>query len=163
MGRAHVTGSSTATALYLNAQADAGAQALQLFDSWVGNLGPDDYTPVRPAPHAPAVLMGSTPSVPAIHFGTDTGSLLELQRDAGGDVIGLDWRVDLGEAWDRLGPGVAVQGNLDPAVLFGPECRRSRARRGGSSTRPRAARPHLQPRPRHPAEHAGAQCARAGG
>ena len=55
-----------------------------------------------------------------IHFGTDTGSLLELQRDAGGSVIGLDWRVDLDRAWERLGDGVAVQGNLDPAVLLAP-------------------------------------------
>jgi uroporphyrinogen decarboxylase len=60
------------------------------------------------------------PEAPKIHFGTDTGSLLELQRDAGGDVIGLDWRVDLDAAWDRLGPDVAVQGNLDPALLFAP-------------------------------------------
>jgi uroporphyrinogen decarboxylase len=59
-------------------------------------------------------------SVPAIHFGTETGALLELQRDAGGAVIGIDWRVDLAEAWTRLGAGVAVQGNLDPAVLFAP-------------------------------------------
>jgi uroporphyrinogen decarboxylase len=58
------------------------------------------------------------PSVPVIHFGTDTGSLLELQRDAGGSVIGLDWRVGLDAAWDRLGDGVAVQGNLDPAILL---------------------------------------------
>jgi uroporphyrinogen decarboxylase len=60
------------------------------------------------------------PATPAIHFGTDTGSLLELQRDAGGHVIGLDWRVDLPSAWERLGPGVGVQGNLDPVVLFSP-------------------------------------------
>ncbi len=60
------------------------------------------------------------PAIPSIHFGTDTSTLLELQRDAGGDVIGLDWRIDLGDGWDRLGPTVAVQGNLDPAVLFAP-------------------------------------------
>jgi len=60
------------------------------------------------------------PALPVIHFGTDTGSLLELQRDAGGHVIGLDWRVELDCAWDRLGPSVGVQGNLDPAVLFAP-------------------------------------------
>jgi uroporphyrinogen decarboxylase len=60
------------------------------------------------------------PGVPAIHFGTDTGALLELQRDAGGQVIGLDWRVELDQAWRRLGPGVGVQGNLDPVVLFAP-------------------------------------------
>jgi uroporphyrinogen decarboxylase len=108
-----------ATIAYLNAQADAGAQVLQLFDSWVGNLSPDDYRRFV-QPHMARLFRGLRPGVPAIHFGTDTGSLLELQRDAGGDVIGLDWRVELDLAWDRLGPGVAVQGNLDPTVLFAP-------------------------------------------
>jgi uroporphyrinogen decarboxylase len=108
-----------ATALYLNAQAAAGAQALQLFDSWVGALGPDDYrTFVQP--HMRRLFDRLPTDVPAIHFGTDTGSLLELQREAGGQVIGLDWRVDLGQAWDRLGPDVAVQGNLDPVTLLAP-------------------------------------------
>jgi uroporphyrinogen decarboxylase len=106
-----------ATALYLNAQVEAGAQALQLFDSWVGNLGPVDYARFV-QPHMRRLFQRLVPSVPVIHFGTDTGSLLELQRDAGGDVIGLDWRVDLPLAWKRLGPSVGVQGNLDPAVLF---------------------------------------------
>ncbi len=108
-----------ATIAYLNAQADAGAQVLQLFDSWVGNLSPDDYRRFV-QPHMSRLFRGLRPGVPTIHFGTDTGSLLELQRDAGGDVIGLDWRVELDRAWDRLGPGVAVQGNLDPTVLFAP-------------------------------------------
>ena len=90
-----------------------------------------------------------------IHFGTDTSTLLELQRDAGGDVIGLDWRVDLAEAWERLGPGVAVQGNLDPAVLFAPI---EEVRRQASAVLERRRRPagaHLQPRPRDHAAHAG--------
>ena len=108
-----------ATIAYLNAQADAGAQVLQLFDSWVGNLSPDDYRRFV-QPHMTRLFLGLKPGVPTIHFGTDTGSLLELQRDAGGDVIGLDWRVELDRAWDRLGSGVAVQGNLDPTVLFAP-------------------------------------------
>lgn len=108
-----------ATAHYLNAQAAAGAQALQLFDSWVGNLGPDDYRRFV-QPHMRTLCQSLDPTVPVIHFGTDTGSLLELQRDAGGQVIGLDWRVELGRAWERLGPGVGVQGNLDPVVLFAP-------------------------------------------
>src|SRR5262245_38196282 len=105
-----------ATALYLNAQAAAGAQVLQVFDSWVGNLGPDDYRRFV-QPHMRRLFDQLDPAVPVIHFGTDTGALLELQRDAGGQVIGLDWRIELGAAWDRLGPGVAVQGNLDPVVL----------------------------------------------
>ena len=108
-----------ATALYLNAQAAAGAQVLQVFDSWVGHLGPDDYRRFV-QPHMRRLFSALEPSVPTIHFGTDTGSLLELQRDAGGDVIGLDWRIPLRQGWDRLGPGVGVQGNLDPTVLFAP-------------------------------------------
>lgn len=108
-----------ATLLYLNAQVAAGAQAVQVFDSWVGTLAPDDYRD-HVQPHMRRLFDGLPPEVPAIHFGADTGSLLELQRDAGGQVIGLDWRVELDRAWGRLGPGVAVQGNLDPAVLLGP-------------------------------------------
>jgi len=108
-----------ATALYLNAQAAAGAQVLQIFDSWVGTLGPHDYRRFV-QPHMRRMIAALTPGVPVIHFGTDTSTLLELQRDAGGDVIGLDWRVDLAEARGRLGPSVAVQGNLDPTVLFAP-------------------------------------------
>ena len=108
-----------ATAVYLNAQAEAGAQVLQIFDSWVGNLGPDDYRRFV-LPHMRRLFGALRPGVPVIHFGTDTGSLLDLQREAGGDVLGLDWRVELGPTWDRLGPGVGVQGNLDPVVLFAP-------------------------------------------
>jgi uroporphyrinogen decarboxylase len=107
------------TARYLNSQIAAGAQAIQIFDSWVGTLGPDDYSRFV-QPHMKRLFAQLDPSVPSIHFGTDTGSLLELQRDAGGCVIGLDWRVDLSRAWEQLGPHVAVQGNLDPVVLFAP-------------------------------------------
>jgi uroporphyrinogen decarboxylase len=102
---------------YLNAQIGAGAEAVQVFDSWVGCLGPDDYREYV-QPHTRRLIAALTPGVPVIHFGTATAALLEAMRDAGGDVIGLDWRVDLGEAWTRLGAGVAVQGNLDPVVLF---------------------------------------------
>jgi uroporphyrinogen decarboxylase len=107
------------TATYLSAQFAAGAQVLQLFDSWVGTLSPDDYMRFV-QPHMKTLFDALPPGVPTIHFGTDTGSLLELQRDAGGQVIGLDWRVSLDAAWDRLGPDVAVQGNLDPILLFAP-------------------------------------------
>jgi uroporphyrinogen decarboxylase len=106
-----------ATATYLNAQAAAGAQALQVFDSWVGTLSPADYRRFV-QPHMARLFARLDPAVPAIHFGTDTGSLLELQRDAGGAVIGLDWRVELDAARRRLGDGVALQGNLDPAILL---------------------------------------------
>jgi uroporphyrinogen decarboxylase len=101
---------------YLNAQVEAGAQALQLFDSWVGCLSVDDYREYV-LPHTRSVIEGIKPGTPVIHFGTGTAALLELMREAGGDVIGLDWRVDLGEAWARLGD-VAVQGNFDSVALF---------------------------------------------
>ncbi|HEY2524940.1 MAG TPA: uroporphyrinogen decarboxylase [Candidatus Binataceae bacterium] len=114
-----------ATVDYLNMQIAAGADLVQLFDSWVGTLGPDDYRSFV-LPHTAAVLSALRPGVPVIHFGTGTGNLLGPMRDAGGDIIGLDWRVDLGEAWARLGYEVGVQGNLDPVALFAdiPEIRR---------------------------------------
>ncbi len=108
-----------ATAAYLNGQIAAGADAVQIFDSWVGCLAPDDYREFV-LPHMRRLIESLTPGVPVIHFGTDTAALIELMKEAGGDVIGLDWRVDLKEAWRRLGYGVAVQGNLDPAALLAP-------------------------------------------
>ena len=102
---------------YVNGQIAAGAQAVQLFDSWVGALSPADYREFA-LPHTRGVITGLTPGVSVIHFSTGTGGLLELVRAAGGDVIGLDWRVDLADAWKRLGYDVAVQGNLDPAILL---------------------------------------------
>jgi uroporphyrinogen decarboxylase len=107
---------SRALVPYLNAQIEAGAQAVQLFDSWVGCLSPDDYREYV-LPHTRSIIQKIKPGVPVIHFGTGTATLLELMREAGGDVIGLDWRVDLRDAWDRLGD-VAVMGNLDSVALF---------------------------------------------
>jgi len=108
---------ATATARYLNGQIAAGADAVQIFDSWVGVLAADDYrTFVQP--HTHALIRALTPGAPVIHFGTGTAALLPLMRAAGGDVIALDWRVDLDTAWASLGHDVAVQGNLDPAVLL---------------------------------------------
>ena len=105
------------TADYLKMQIAAGADLVQIFDSWVGSLGPDDYRRFV-LPHMTAVISAIPANIPVIHFGTVTGNLLELMREGGGDVIGLDWRVDLAEAWARLGYDVAVQGNLDPIALF---------------------------------------------
>jgi uroporphyrinogen decarboxylase len=102
---------------YLNAQVAAGAQALQLFDSWVGCLSPADYREFV-LPHSKTVIDGITPGVPVLHFGTGTATLLELMLEAGGHIIGLDWRVRLDEAWGRLGNEVGVMGNLDPVALF---------------------------------------------
>jgi len=108
---------SRALVKYLNAQIEAGAQAVQLFDSWVGTLSPDDYRQYA-MPHTRNVVEGIKTGTPVIHFGTGTGALLELMRQAGGDVIGLDWRVRLDEGWKRVGHDVAVMGNLDPVALF---------------------------------------------
>ncbi|OGP88675.1 MAG: uroporphyrinogen decarboxylase [Deltaproteobacteria bacterium RBG_16_48_10] len=103
---------------YLNAQIRAGAQALQLFDSWVGCLSPTDYEKYV-LPYSRKVIDGVNRSVPLIHFATSSSTLLERMKQAGGDVIGVDWRVDLGEAWSRIGYDVAIQGNLDPVILLG--------------------------------------------
>jgi uroporphyrinogen decarboxylase len=105
------------TADYLQMQIAAGADIVQIFDSWVGSLSPDDYRRFV-LPHTASVIAAIPANVPVIHFGTVTGNLLELMREAGGDVIGLDWRVELADAWARLHYDVAVQGNLDPIALF---------------------------------------------
>lgn len=102
---------------YLRAQIAAGAQAVQLFDSWVGCLSPDDYLTYA-LPYSQKIFR-ALDGAPTIHFGTDTTTLLPLMRAAGGDVIGLDWRVPLHDGWRVLGD-VAVQGNLDPLALFAP-------------------------------------------
>ena len=105
---------------YLRQQIREGAQAIQLFDSWVGCLSPGDYAEYV-LPHVQVIFDGlKRENAPLIHFGTGTSTLLRLMRDAGGTVIGLDWRVPLDEGWAMLGPEVAVQGNLDPVVLFAP-------------------------------------------
>ncbi len=109
-----------AVAAFLQAQVRAGAQALQIFDSWVGCLSPRDYEQfVLPFMQKLFSQLKGL-DVPLIHFGVGTGHLLKLMKRAGGDVIGLDWRVPLGGAWAELGFDVAVQGNLDPAALLGP-------------------------------------------
>jgi len=105
---------------YLVAQIHAGAQAVQVFDSWVGTLNPQDYENFV-LPYSQKILQAvKKENVPAIHFGTNTTTLLPLMKQAGGDVIGLDWRIPLNDGWKILGDDVAVQGNLDPALLFAP-------------------------------------------
>ena len=111
---------TAAVTRFLEAQARAGAHALQVFDSWVGCLSPSDYR-AHVLPHMRRLFAELKElGVPLIHFGVGTGGLLELMQEAGGDVIGLDWRVHLDQAWQRLGWRAAIQGNLDPAVLLGP-------------------------------------------
>lgn len=105
---------------YLLAQIGAGAQAVQVFDSWVGALSPQDYLEYV-QPYSSRVLQAAQGSgVPVIHFGTGTHALLPAMKSAGGTVLGLDWRTPLDQGWDLLGPQVAVQGNLDPVALFAP-------------------------------------------
>ncbi len=104
---------------YLNAQIDAGVQALQLFDSWAGCLSPSDYKEYV-LPYSKKVIDGVGRRVPLIHFATSNAALLRLMKQAGGDVIGVDWRVDIAEAWALTGYDVGIQGNLDPVVLLGP-------------------------------------------
>src|SRR5256886_7132487 len=117
-----VTGVQTCALPILAGQARAGARALQLFDSWVGCLSPADYaTYVFPHSQRALELAGAS-GVPVIHFGTDTATLLADFARAGGDVIGVDWRVPLDVAWERIGSSTprAIQGNLDPVALLAP-------------------------------------------
>ena len=106
---------------FLRAQIEAGAQAVQLFDSWVGVLSPEDYRTFV-LPYSRRIFAAvAAPGVPRIHFGVGTGELLTLLRDAGAEVVGVDWTVPLDEARRRLGPATAVQGNLEPYLLLGPD------------------------------------------
>ncbi len=103
---------------YLLAQIEAGVDAVQLFDSWVGSLGPSAYKRFV-QPYSQRIFEAiKQADIPSIHFGTGTASLLELMADAGGDVISVDWRVDLDEAWARIGYDRGIQGNLDPTLLL---------------------------------------------
>jgi uroporphyrinogen decarboxylase len=104
-------------AAYVAAKVEAGADVIQLFDSWVGALSVADYEEFV-APYSAGILRAV--SVPTIHFGTGTAHLLPAMRDAGGDVIGLDWRIPLDRGWAEVGEDRGVQGNLDPSVLLGP-------------------------------------------
>jgi uroporphyrinogen decarboxylase len=121
-------------ARYVAAKARAGADVIQVFDSWVGALSPSDYEEFV-APYSARIL--AAVDVPTIHFGTGTATLLSAMADAGGDVIGLDWRIPLDRGWAEVGEDRGVQGNLDPAVLLGPwerieaEARAILARAGG--------------------------------
>ena len=119
---------ATMAIAYLDAQVDAGAQVVQLFDSWVGGLGPAEYAEFV-QPHVRRIV-AALDRVPVILFGTGTAALLELIADCGSDVIGVDHRVSLADAWQRVGPDRGIQGNLDGArVLAGWESTEAGARR----------------------------------
>jgi uroporphyrinogen decarboxylase len=108
------------TTAFLKVQIEAGASAVQLFDSWAGALAPQEYRRYVMPASAKVFDAVAGYGVPRIHFGVGTGELLGLMGEAGADVVGVDWRVPLDEAARRVGPGKALQGNLDPAVLFAP-------------------------------------------
>jgi uroporphyrinogen decarboxylase len=113
---------ATVVADYLTAQIDAGVDAVQVFDSWVGALNADDYREFA-LPHTQKIFAAIAGRVPTIHFGVATGAILHVMREAGGDVIGADWRAPLDEAWTRIGFDRGIQGNLDPTLLLGPRDR----------------------------------------
>jgi uroporphyrinogen decarboxylase len=110
---------ATVAADYLVAQIDAGVDAVQLFDSWVGTLNEADYREFA-LPHTRRIFDAIRGRVPTIHFGVSTGAILHVLAEAGGDVIGADWRTPLDEAWQRIGHDRGIQGNLDPTLLLGP-------------------------------------------
>jgi uroporphyrinogen decarboxylase len=113
---------SSIVADYLTAQIEAGVDAVQIFDSWVGALSATDYREFA-MPHTRRIFETVGARVPTIHFGTGTAAILEELREAGGDVIGVDWRIPIDEAWTRIGSKRGVQGNLDPTLLLGPPAR----------------------------------------
>jgi uroporphyrinogen decarboxylase len=106
---------------YAAQQVAAGAGVIQVFDSWVGALSPTDYRAYALAPTTTLIRNIQALGVPVIYFGVETASLLPLMRETGCDVLGLDWRTPLDQAWATLNHRVAVQGNLDPITLFAPE------------------------------------------
>jgi uroporphyrinogen decarboxylase len=110
---------TTVTILYLEGQADAGADAVQLFDSWLGLLGADAYREFV-QPYTARIFAAMKGRITSIHFSTGTVQLLEDIRDAGPDMVSVDWRLPLGRAWDVLGEAMGIQGNLDPALLMAP-------------------------------------------
>ena len=108
---------SAATLEYLEGQITSGAEAVQIFDSWAGVLSSEEYKKYV-LPYSKKLMNGLKGKVPVIHFGTGTGPFLEIFADAGGDVVGVDHHLSLKEGWERIGPRKAIQGNLDPKVLF---------------------------------------------
>jgi uroporphyrinogen decarboxylase len=111
----------TVLVAYAQQQVEAGADVIQVFDSWAGALSVADYRQYCLAPTTELIQRIRALGVPVIYFGVDTASLLPTFRETGADVIGLDWRIPLAEGWKAVGPGCAIQGNLDPITLFAPQ------------------------------------------
>ncbi|HUE89836.1 MAG TPA: uroporphyrinogen decarboxylase [Vicinamibacterales bacterium] len=126
---------ATVVADYLSAQIDAGVDVVQVFDSWVGALNETDYREFA-LPHTRKIFEAIGGRVPTIHFGVASASILHVMREAGGDILGADWRIPLDDAWQRVGYDRGIQGNLDPTLLLGP---RDRLKRGVSDVLARAA------------------------
>ncbi len=140
---------------YMKAQVEAGAQVIQIFDSWAGALSSADYREFV-LPHTRKIfdaIRGT--GVPTIHFGTGTANILQDLREAGGDVIGADWRIPLDEAWDRIGPRPRDPGQSRSDAAARAARPHARGRRRRARTRGRTPGPHLQSRPRHSAFDAG--------
>ena len=150
------------TTAYSAEQVRAGADVIQIFDSWVGCLSVEDYRRYV-LPHVTGMVKQlQKTGAPIIYFGTDSATLLPAMKETGADVVGLDWRIPLDEGWARLDHTCAVQGNLDPVLLFADwKELRSRAE-DILSPRRRAAGPHLQSRPRHSAGNSGGECEEPG-
>ena len=143
---------------YAAEQVRAGADALQIFDSWVGCLSVEDYRRYALVPTTQLIQrLQKETNVPIIYFGTDSSTLLPSMAETGAEVIGLDWRIPLDEGWRTVGHHHAVQGNLDPVLAVRLLARVEAAGRAHSPPGRRAARTHLQSRPRHSAEHPGRQ------
>ena len=134
-------------------QVAAGADVIQVFDSWAGALSVADYRAYALAPTTELIRRIQALGVPVIYFGVDTASLLPTFRETGADVIGLDWRIPLDAGWRAVGHNTAIQGNLDPITLFAPEDVLEARVLEILVARRRPPRPHLQPRPRHRPQH----------
>ena len=150
------------TISFLRIQVAAGASAVQLFDSWVGAVSPDDYRHAI-LPHTSRIFaaLGSA-GVPRIHFGVGTGELLGLMGEAGADVVGIDWRIPLDEAVRRVEPGKALQGNLDPGDPARAVGGHRGADQGRAGPRPHRRRARVQPRPRRAAGNRPGRAGQAG-
>ena len=140
-------------------QVEAGADVIQIFDSWAGALSPTDYRDFVLPVTTRLVHQVQALGVPVIYFGVDTATLLPAMRETGADVIGLDWRVPLDQGWSALGHAVAVQGNLDPILLFAERRSAARTRAPDPRAGRRPSRAHLQSRAWHRSRHAGRKCA----
>ena len=162
LAHASRTSWSSCSTEYCRLQVQAGADVIQIFDSWVGSLSLGRLPRLRLRASKRLVRAVQAMGVPVIYFGVETAGLLGAMASTGADVIGLDWRQPLDEGWRAVGHSHAVQGNLDPITLFAPVEVLEQRVKEILARRQRPPRPHLQPRPRHRSQHAGRECAGRG-